>query len=356
MKDILQIKQEFEQVSIPLPKEEQEKLEERLIRQGCMEPIITWHGYILDGHKRYRTCNYEEIEFEVQETDFDTKEEAITWICRERLSGMEHKNAAYRYLVGKWYITQKEINRRLRKEKADEINARIPMDRMSVIAEIYGVAPDFGNDIWNMEANADGNISAGEEGDIPAGKDKRRRKKNVRSDSIWDTSVFIALALGVDHSTVEKYGAYATALDRIAASEPALVKAILSGEAYFSHFDTIKMSRADERKLADIRRRTFSSDEEKMRKRAARKKKKEMIAMKEAASIPLAVGIKEMPAFDPDMELNGLGYTIPTWINRIARAENNTDMLQATETAKGQLADMLKRLKEQIEHTLEVLG
>ena len=35
----------------PLTPEEFEALELDLIEYGCREPILTWCGYILDGHK-----------------------------------------------------------------------------------------------------------------------------------------------------------------------------------------------------------------------------------------------------------------------------------------------------------------
>ena len=69
----------------------------------------------------------------------------------------------------------------------------------------------------------------------------------------------------------------------------------------------------------------------------------------------LTVGIKEMPAFDPDMELRGLLFTVPSWIAAIARAEKNTDMEQATMQTKEQLSATLCQLEEQIRLTLEVL-
>ena len=71
--------------------------------------------------------------------------------------------------------------------------------------------------------------------------------------------------------------------------------------------------------------------------------------------IPIITGIKEMPAFDPDMEINGLSLTISTWINVIARTEKKMNADIATDMAKEQLAVNLIRLREQIERMLEVL-
>ena len=46
----------FEKLTVPYTKDEMEQLEQSILRQGCLEPIATWGGVILDGHKRYRIC------------------------------------------------------------------------------------------------------------------------------------------------------------------------------------------------------------------------------------------------------------------------------------------------------------
>lgn len=71
--------------------------------------------------------------------------------------------------------------------------------------------------------------------------------------------------------------------------------------------------------------------------------------------VPLAMGIKEMPAFDPDMELRGLVLTIPTWMNAIARAQSKTDLELASSQIKQQLADTLAQFRLQIDQLMEVL-
>ena len=62
-----------------------------------------------------------------------------------------------------------------------------------------------------------------------------------------------------------------------------------------------------------------------------------------------------MPVYDPDMAIRGLTLTIPMWISAIERAEQQTDMDKATESAKMQLGEMLIKLDDQIQKALEVL-
>ena len=51
----LKIDPEFQSKIPPLQFEEEQQLEQNIIAEGrILNPIITWNGYILDGHTRYR--------------------------------------------------------------------------------------------------------------------------------------------------------------------------------------------------------------------------------------------------------------------------------------------------------------
>ena len=51
----LKIDPEFQSKIPPLQFEEEQQLEQNIIAEGrLLNPIITWNGYILDGHTRYR--------------------------------------------------------------------------------------------------------------------------------------------------------------------------------------------------------------------------------------------------------------------------------------------------------------
>lgn len=78
--------------------------------------------------------------------------------------------------------------------------------------------------------------------------------------------------------------------------------------------------------------------------------------VEEANHIPLSIGIKEMPVFNPDMELQGLTLTMPTWMMAMERAIRRSDMTLVTEDAKGDLRSTLMKLEEQIKMTLEALS
>lgn len=50
----LKIDPEFQSKIPPLQFEKEQQLEQNIITEGrLLNPIITWNGYILDGHTRY---------------------------------------------------------------------------------------------------------------------------------------------------------------------------------------------------------------------------------------------------------------------------------------------------------------
>ena len=77
----LKINEEFKSLIPKLTAEEYEGLEASIIQEGCRDKIVTWKGYIIDGHNRYEICNKHSIAFEVLEKDnFETETDVKLWI------------------------------------------------------------------------------------------------------------------------------------------------------------------------------------------------------------------------------------------------------------------------------------
>ena len=304
MKKAFQIDPEFKRLSVPLSPEEERRLENSLIREGCKEPITVWHGCILDGHKRYEICNYEEIEFEVQEMDFPTREEAVIWVCRERMKSLPIESVMYRYLGGRRYACEKKRYQNIRKER--------------------------------RKLELETGIAQSAEG-LPGGR----------------VSIPLAQELGVNRTTIEKYGTFAENMEEIAAKDRLMFDVICREKADMSYAKVSHLAKADVSKVVSTRKKYLRQEIVKMRQyqpRPKEEKKSEPVQIP-----PLEVGIKEMPAFDPDMEFRGLMLTIPTWMNAIARARGKSNIELVSDSTKNQLANTLRKLEEQITQTLEVI-
>ena len=105
----LKIGPEFSAQILPLSFEELQQLEQNIIAEGrLLNPIITWNGYILDGHTRYRILKkHGFIKFEVEEIQLANKYEALAWICKNQLGRRNLSPERKKFLLGKEYESTK---------------------------------------------------------------------------------------------------------------------------------------------------------------------------------------------------------------------------------------------------------
>ena len=105
----LKIDPEFQSKIPPLQFEEEQQLEQNIIAEGrLLNPIITWNGYILDGHTRYRILKkHGFIKFEVEEIQLENKYEALAWICKNQLGRRNLSPERKKFLLGKEYESTK---------------------------------------------------------------------------------------------------------------------------------------------------------------------------------------------------------------------------------------------------------
>ena len=118
----LKIDPEFQSKIPPLQFEEEQQLEQNIIAEGrLLNPIITWNGYILDGHTRYRILKkHGFIKFEVEEIQLVNKYEALAWICKNQLGRRNLTPEQKLFLIGKQYEAEKSSHGEARKESHDE--------------------------------------------------------------------------------------------------------------------------------------------------------------------------------------------------------------------------------------------
>ena len=105
----LKIDPEFQSKIPPLQFEEEQQLEQNIITEGrLLNPIITWNGYILDGHTRHRILKkHGFIKFEVEEIQLANKYEALAWICKNQLGRRNLSPERKKFLLGKEYESTK---------------------------------------------------------------------------------------------------------------------------------------------------------------------------------------------------------------------------------------------------------
>ncbi len=309
----LNIDRKFRILSLPYSMDDFRKLRENVLRKGCIEPIAVWNGVILDGHKRYEICSEYGVDFEVREMSFEFDEEAVIWACRQRIKKFDKNNPYHRYLIGEWYIAQKSLNKKMRKCKSDKESFQTD-------------EPD----------------------------------KYAEATHFQDTSAWLGDKVGTTRSIVQVGGDYAAALEKMAETNRVLFEAILRDEVKYGYNKVIEMTGIKENTYKDkstdkgkSRSGQKSLDPGRMRNRERADRKNNGTST--SFEIPLNTGIKEMPEFDPDLEINGLMLTIPTWIHQMSRVERKTDISLTTENARMQLRDTLCSLKEQVDRMISFI-
>lgn len=83
----LQIDDELRAWIDPLSAEEYANLEASILQEGCRDPIVTWNGWIMDGHNRYEICVKHGIKFQTAEkAGLKSKGDVKIWMIQNQLS------------------------------------------------------------------------------------------------------------------------------------------------------------------------------------------------------------------------------------------------------------------------------
>lgn len=105
------IDKEFQTLLAPLTAEEYAGLEQDILDKGCLDTLKVWQGILIDGHNRYTICMRHGVLFDVQELEFDDREDVIEWIIRHQLSRRNQTPEQISYFRGKLYAQIKKRGR-----------------------------------------------------------------------------------------------------------------------------------------------------------------------------------------------------------------------------------------------------
>lgn len=290
----LNIDYEFGNLSPDMPQEQYDKLEESLVDTGCKEPILIWNDYIIDGHHRYNLCHKWEIPFPVKKTHFNSRDDAVVWLCQKHLEKNYLTGINRRYLIGKYFNARKTI------------------------------------------------ISQEHEGVKPNGKPLDTRHL---------TAIEIGKQYHISHHTVYKYGVMAGAIDVILIKEPELCHRILSRQIKISYENILAVSKLSKDKLRSLNRYLSDSQQDhilysdilhELQAKTIRLHRFE--TGKPVRLPPVQAAIKEMPDYDPDAEISSLALTIPSWISSIERTQSIANWQLVSADAKQRIKTQLHRL------------
>ena len=296
----LKIDREFKDLIPPLSREEYLQLEENIINEGCRDPIVVWKECIVDGHNRYEICRRHKIPFRTTEMHFDSREEAILWICKNQLGRRNISEETRKYLIGVQYESEKTVTQQRNK--------------------------------------------AGRNQYYPGKSEKSPTPQNTQpgqTKSKNPTADRIARDNNISHNTVQKYARYSKAIDTIKRKCPELYPRLLAGNIKISHERVIDLSDYSSSDIRSIVKNLDSTEQAHVSYKEARK---EIMKTEQKAAAGGAPSIKDMPKYDPDAEVISLSLTIPVWISSLNRTCETAQFDKITDKTRERLSGSLRDL------------
>ena len=307
----LKINMEFKNLIRPLQKKEFLQLEANILSDGCRDPIVTWKGFIVDGHNRYEICTEHQIPFEILEMDFECKEAAIAWICANQLGRRNITEETRKFLIGMQYETEKVI--------ASRRNAQ-------------------GTNQYSLPGQGTRKLTDAE---------RQAASGHLTAQKIADEN-------HISQGTVQKYAMYTRALEEIGKTCPSLVPKILSGRYKISHKNLLELSRMSPEEMKKVVRKIEVTQQPFVKYNTTRQEVQRSVGQF-GRVLNTGPSVKDMPAFDPDAEITGLTLTIPSWASSIDRTRSKADLSIVSDRARDRLAEALTELQGKVSDMLIAL-
>lgn len=276
-------------------------LKEMLDSKRETQTIRTWNGKHLNDEQIYKLCVEMGIEVNLKNYNFSGFNIAAVYVCKNQLLRPELTNEYKKYLIGKEFNYSYEMENR---------------GSVKTLASKTKVANTIGS------------------------------------------RMFMA------GGTVIKYGVYAEAVDCIFDGDENFAQEILLGHILVSHENVIELSRikteeiravANSAKKHKIDHLTFSDIRNGVKARYLKEKGELSRSERRNKKYSENAGIRQMPVFDPDAEVNSLCMTIGSWISSIQRVNNSVDFSRITTKARIQLVKELSYLERTVDNIQESL-
>jgi N6-adenosine-specific RNA methylase IME4 len=84
LQTMIKVKEEFKQLIPPLTKEEFKQLEDNCMKDGIREKIITWNGFIIDGHNRFEIATKWGLDYQTESKRFDSENDVKEWMINNQ--------------------------------------------------------------------------------------------------------------------------------------------------------------------------------------------------------------------------------------------------------------------------------
>ena len=224
MQDII-IDQEFKLLLPELDAEVYESLEENIIQNGCLFPLVVWGNILVDGYHRYRICTTHDIPFKTTEKDFSNREEAIIWIITNQVSRRNLAPIQLCYFRGLHYRTDKRL-----------------------------VPNENGRNQYSVVEGQDSEVREAGLHEVGGADDGRKqvRVQNEPQAKNDSTAIRLAKKYNVSRSTIKRDAKISIAIDAIGEKSPDAKRDILSGKIPISRAQLKELASGTDDDFADV--------------------------------------------------------------------------------------------------------
>ena len=278
---------EFKHLIQPVKEQDLKQIGGLLPDSRSVITIDAWNGYLLCDQNLYTIFKSDPSGFKIIDHDFATVNEAGSFICTEQLHRKDLTNSFRKYLIGK----------------------------------------KFGF----------------EEGICRAGN-------NDGSSSKYRTAYKIGESQNLSGGAVLKYNVFSTAIDTIIKNAEDFGQILLMEQVRVSHENTIELSRLapnEIRHLANIvtgqrlRHLTYQDIRQEVKNKHTNPRSTMSRNEKREQSNSSPTSIRQMPAYNPDADVNSLCMTIGSWVSSMDRVIHNVDLSTISSKA---LIDLVRQL------------
>ena len=195
---MIQVKEEFKNLIPALSAEEYAQLEANILEEGIREPIITWNGFIIDGHNRYSIAQRFDVEYRTTSKHFANKESVKEWMIlnqfgRRNLSNYQRSVLALELEeVFSKKAKEKQLSSLKKGTSVPQISAkREPIETRKELSKVASVSHDTISKVKKIQAKAPEEVKAklatGEVSINAAYKEiKKEEKKEERDKKIQE--------------------------------------------------------------------------------------------------------------------------------------------------------------------------
>ena len=284
----------FERLIQPVSEKTEKKLMQMLAVEPDLRTVEVWNGYHLNDEFKFRKCLQMGLQVQLVNRDFPDDHHAAAYICSEQLKRKDLTSEYKKYLIGQQYMYDEHI-----------YLVEHPGERNVKYRAAYRIGERF-------------NIGGG---------------------------------------TVLKYNRYAAAINTIFDQNKELALRILLKSTRVSHNNVIELSRLTGNELDSLEvsitenhlaRLTFQdirsevkSGHTRERADVSRKERREKKEQKHA-------GIRQMPVYNPDADVNSLCMTIGSWVSSMERVNRTVNYSMISRRATLELMKQLTILENTI--------